>query len=53
MWGRRAGPGPKERNRFRKLVIHTVVDSENQWFRQQLPRIAEAPASRLQWARRP
>jgi len=32
----------RERNRFRKLVVHTIVFSDSQWFREQLVKISEA-----------
>jgi len=32
----------RDRNRFRKLVVHTVVYSDSKWFRDQLQKISEA-----------
>jgi hypothetical protein len=39
----------KEANRFRKLRIHTVAYSGNQWFRDQLEKIAEATGGEFRW----
>jgi HEAT repeat protein len=36
-------------NRFHKVVVHTVVYSESQWFRDQLEKIAAATGGRFQW----
>lgn len=36
-------------NRFHKVVVHTVVYSERQWFRDQLQKIAEATGGKFKW----
>jgi hypothetical protein len=38
----------RDLNRFRKLVVHTVVYSERQWYRDQLQKIAESTGGRFQ-----
>ena len=35
-------------NRFQKVVIHTVAYSDNNWFKQQLERIAEVTGGKFQ-----
>jgi hypothetical protein len=36
-------------NRFHKVVVHTVVYSDNKWFRDQLEKIAEVTGGEFRW----
>jgi hypothetical protein len=36
-------------NRFHKVTVHTVVYSDNQWFREQLEKIAQTTGGSFQW----
>ena len=39
----------KELNRFHKVVFHTIAYSDNQWYRDQLEKIAEATGGEFKW----
>jgi hypothetical protein len=39
----------KERNRFRKLRIHAIAYSDNEWYRDQIQRIAESTGGEFRW----
>lgn len=36
-------------NRFHKVVVHTVAYTDNQWFRDQLQKLAEVTGGHFQW----
>jgi hypothetical protein len=36
-------------NRFHKVVVHTIAYSDNQWFRDQLEKIAEVTGGEFRW----
>jgi hypothetical protein len=39
----------KEINRFHKVIFHTIAYSDNQWYRDQLEKIAEATGGDFEW----
>jgi HEAT repeat protein len=39
----------KDLNRFHKVVVHTIVYSNNDWYREQLQKIAEASDGEFKW----
>jgi hypothetical protein len=39
----------RERNRFRKLVVHSIAYSDNQWYRDQLEKISTATGGEFRW----
>lgn len=39
----------KELNRFHKVVFHSIAYSDNQWYRDQLEKIAEATGGQFEW----
>ena len=39
----------KELNRFHKVVFHSIAYSDNQWYRDQLEKIAEATGGEFEW----